>query len=50
MKKVIKLTEADLTKIVKRVIKEQDEVYNGNMAIQCFLNKIVPHILEFFFN
>lgn len=39
MKKVIKLTEADLTKIVKRVIKEQDEVYNGNMAIQCFLNK-----------
>jgi hypothetical protein len=39
MKKIIKLTEADLTKIVKRVIKEQTEEYNYNMAIQCFLNK-----------
>jgi len=39
MKKVIKLTESDLTNIVKRVIKEQNETYNYNMAIQCFLNK-----------
>jgi hypothetical protein len=39
MKKVIKLTESDLTRIVKRVIKEQTEEYNHNMAIQCFLNK-----------
>ena len=39
MKKVIKLTESDLTRIVKRVIKEQNEDYNYNMAIQCFLNK-----------
>ena len=39
MKKVIKLTESDLTRIVKRVIQEQTEEYNHNMAIQCFLNK-----------
>ena len=39
MKKVIKLTERDLMNIVKRVIKEQDENYKINMAIQCFLNK-----------
>jgi hypothetical protein len=37
--KVIKLTESDLTNILKRVIKEQDEVTKENMAIQCFLNK-----------
>ena len=28
MKKVIKLTEKDLTNIIKRVISEQDEYYN----------------------
>jgi len=38
-KKIIKLTESDLTRIVKRVIKEQSEEYNYNKAIQCFLNK-----------
>ena len=38
-KKIIKLTESDLTRIVKRVIKEQGEEYNYNKAIQCFLNK-----------
>jgi hypothetical protein len=38
-KKVIKLTEGDLMNIVKRVIKEQDDNYKINMAIQCFLNK-----------
>jgi hypothetical protein len=38
-KKVVKLTENDLKNIVKRVIKEQDENYKINMAIQCFLNK-----------
>lgn len=37
--KIIKLTESDLTRIVKRVIKEQTEGYNLNKAIQCFLNK-----------
>ena len=37
--KIIKLTESDLTRIVKRVIKEQTEGYNYNRAIQCFLNK-----------
>jgi hypothetical protein len=38
-KKIIKLTENDLMNIVKRVISEQDENYNINRAIQCFLNK-----------
>jgi hypothetical protein len=38
-KKIIKLNESDLMNIVKRVIKEQDENYKINMAIQCFLNK-----------
>ena len=38
-KKIIKLTVGDLMNIVKRVIKEQDENYKINMAIQCFLNK-----------
>ena len=39
-KKIIKLTENDLRNIVKRVIAEQnEETYNHNMAIQCFLNK-----------
>ena len=37
--KIIKLTENDLRNIVKRVIKEQDENYNSNLTIQCFLNK-----------
>ena len=41
MTKIIRLTEKDLTKLVKRVIKEQSEMtnYNYNMAVQCFLNK-----------
>ena len=38
-KRIIKLTESDLQKIVKRVISEQDENYKANMTIQCFLNK-----------
>ena len=33
------LLESELARIVKRVIKEQDENYKINMAIQCFLNK-----------
>jgi len=37
-KKVIRLTEADLTKIVKRVIKEQSEERKHIMAVQKFLN------------
>jgi len=41
MTKIIRLTEKDLTKLVKRVIKEQSDMttYNYNMAVQCFLNK-----------
>lgn len=38
-KKVIRLTENDLTNIVKRVINEQNDNYNYQMAIQCFLNQ-----------
>jgi peptidoglycan hydrolase-like protein with peptidoglycan-binding domain len=38
-KKIIRLTEKDLTNIVKRVISEQDVDSNYNRAIQCFLNK-----------
>jgi hypothetical protein len=38
-KKVIKLTESDLTRIVKRVINEQAADTNRKKAIQCFLNK-----------
>ena len=33
MKKVIKLTEADLTRIVKRVIEEQPEEVGDNILI-----------------
>ena len=41
MTKIIRLTEKDLTKLVKRVIKEQSDMtkYNYNMAVQCFLTK-----------
>ena len=38
-KKVIKLTENDLYRIVKRVINEQGEEKQANTIIQCFLNK-----------
>jgi hypothetical protein len=39
MKKIVRLTEADLTKIVKRVIKEQTEEADFVKAIQRFLNE-----------
>ena len=38
MKKVVRLTEKDLTRIVKRVIAEQEEG-DYKRGIQCFLNK-----------
>lgn len=38
MKKVIRLTESDLTTLVKRVITEQSEERKFTMAIQKFLN------------
>ena len=38
-KKVIKLTENDLYRIVKRVINEQASDVNRKKAIQCFLSK-----------
>ena len=38
MKKIVKLTESDLTRIVKRVIKEQSENYKFTVAVQKFLN------------
>jgi peptidoglycan hydrolase-like protein with peptidoglycan-binding domain len=38
MAKVIRLTEDDLTKIVKRVMKEQSEERKHTLAVQKFLN------------
>ena len=38
MGKVIRLTEADLTKIVKRVMKEESEERKHTKAVQQFLN------------
>ena len=38
MKKIIRLTESDLTKIVKKVMKEQDEETKNMVAVQKFLN------------
>lgn len=38
MKKYI-LTENQFTKLMDKLISEQPEHYNFNMAIQCFLNK-----------
>jgi len=49
VKKIIKLTEADLTNLVKRVISEQSEERKYTTAVQKFLNdkrvmntKLVP--------
>jgi hypothetical protein len=39
MKKVIKLTESDLTRIVKKVINENDRVYGGS-DIKNLYNKL----------
>ncbi len=44
-KKVIKLTESDLTRIVKRVIAEQEDG-NYKKGIQCFLNKKVLRMIQ----
>ena len=38
MKKVVRLTENDLEKIVKRVLKEQLDDREFTMAVQEFLN------------
>ena len=39
MKKIIRLTESDLKRLIERVVKEQDEeMYNITVAIQKFLN------------
>jgi hypothetical protein len=39
MKKIVRLTEQDLVRIVKRVITEQTEETKFTMAVQNFLNK-----------
>ncbi len=60
MKKIIKLTESDLTKIIKRLVKESDESYYENfkqaddyasdlyfemdMELQEMFNNILNHI------
>ena len=38
MKKVIKLTESDLTRIVKKVINENDRVYGGSNIEKLYNN------------
>lgn len=38
MKKIIKLTESDLERIVKRIMKEQSEERKFTKAVQKFLN------------
>jgi hypothetical protein len=38
MKKVIKLTESDLTRIVKKVINENDRVYGGSNIKKLYNN------------
>jgi hypothetical protein len=45
-KKVIRLTENDLTNLVKRVISEQSEERNMTRAIQKFLNQTMRAGLE----
>ena len=46
MAKVIRLTEADLTKIVKLVIQEQSEERKHTLAVQKFLNDVMNAGLE----
>jgi peptidoglycan hydrolase-like protein with peptidoglycan-binding domain len=46
MGKVIRLTETDLTKIVKRVIKEESEERKLTRAVQKFLNDVMNAGLE----
>jgi hypothetical protein len=40
MKKVVRLTETDLMRIVKKVINEQQSGQNNNKILETFLNKI----------
>ena len=48
MKKVIRLTESDLTKIIKRVIKEQSSVSNpSNSSVIAIYNEIVEAVEGF---
>jgi hypothetical protein len=44
MKKVIRLNESDLVRIVKKVIEEQSEEKNYYLGIQKFLNKKFPDL------
>jgi len=44
MKKVIKLTESDLTRIVKRVINEQSSTKDEILKIQQSLNKVWTNV------
>lgn len=44
MKKVVRLNESDLVRIVKKVIEEQSEERNYYRGIQIFLNKRFPDL------
>jgi hypothetical protein len=49
MKKIVRLTESDLTRIVKRVIKEEDEMEDMGMSITIrdIFNEVVESINEY---
>lgn len=46
MAKIIKLTESDLTNLVKLVIKEQSEERKFTVAVQKFLNDVLDARLQ----
>jgi len=46
MAKITRLTESDINRIVKKVIKEQDEIYSGKDAIE----KQIDYYYEIFNN
>ena len=46
MVKITRLTESDINRIVKKVIKEQDEIYSGKDAIE----KQIDYYYEIFNN
>ena len=46
MKKIVKLTESDLSRIVKRVIKEEDEDEMEDMGISITERDIVEQVKE----
>jgi hypothetical protein len=46
MKKIVRVTESDLTRIVKRVMNESDEVSNEDDKRSKFLDKVITMFVE----